>query len=386
MRKFLPGVLILLAGLSGCSREVMMTFTVTNSLDMNRPGEVVEVPVDSKLEALLSPQTEPVCVAEDGHLCSTQVVDDNGDGEAEYFVFQDNFEALSTQRYELVLKEKKADSLDNGPVYAMFVPQRMDDFAWENDKIAFRMYGPALQATGEISSGIDAWCKNVSYPILEKWYSPGMDYHTDHGEGGDFYKVGRSAGNGGTAFIYKNHALFSDNFISWHIIAKGPLRTIFELDYAPWTVATFKVSEKKRIQLDAGSHFNYITSTYSRESGTIPDGISVGAGIPSVNHPGLHYLNPGDESCVASFEPLEHDNGFMGQAVFSADPDAYPVLDADEHRFLLFPFSDDDMIVEYFAGFYWNKESGIDTDQAFMKQVKIDILKRRQPLTVDLME
>jgi hypothetical protein len=37
------------------------------------------------------------------------------------------------------------------------VPERKDDFAWENKIVAYRIYGPALEATGEISSGIDVW-------------------------------------------------------------------------------------------------------------------------------------------------------------------------------------------------------------------------------------
>ena len=51
-----------------------------------------------------------------------------------------------------------------GFAYGTFMPQRKDDFAWENDRIAFRVYGPSLERTGEISSGIDVWCKRVRQP------------------------------------------------------------------------------------------------------------------------------------------------------------------------------------------------------------------------------
>ena len=34
-------------------------------------------------------------------------------------------------------------------------PLRKDDIAWENDRCAYRVYGPALQRTGEKSYGID---------------------------------------------------------------------------------------------------------------------------------------------------------------------------------------------------------------------------------------
>lgn len=41
-------------------------------------------------------------------------------------------------------------------------PERVDDIAWENDRIAFRTYGPALQATGEKAYGCDIWVKRSS--------------------------------------------------------------------------------------------------------------------------------------------------------------------------------------------------------------------------------
>ena len=69
--------------------------------------------------------------------------------------------------------------------FCRFVPERSDDFAWENDKIAFRAYGPALRA-GTENSGIDCWLKRVDYPIIDTWYkeaSEGKSYHKDHGEG-----------------------------------------------------------------------------------------------------------------------------------------------------------------------------------------------------------
>ena len=40
-------------------------------------------------------------------------------------------------------------------------PLRKDDVAWENDRGAYRIYGPALQRTGEKAYGIDVWTKNT---------------------------------------------------------------------------------------------------------------------------------------------------------------------------------------------------------------------------------
>ena len=98
--------------------------------------------------------------------------------------------------------------------FCRLVPERKDDFAWENDKIAFRAYGPALRKSKE-NSGIDCWLKRVNYPIINKWYkdsAAGKSYHKDHGEGYDPYKVGDSRGCGGTALWLNGHMITSNVF------------------------------------------------------------------------------------------------------------------------------------------------------------------------------
>jgi hypothetical protein len=52
--------------------------------------------------------------------------------------------------------------------FARFVPERKDDFAWENDLVAFRTSGPALRP-GPENSGIDCWFERVPDPIVDKW-------------------------------------------------------------------------------------------------------------------------------------------------------------------------------------------------------------------------
>jgi len=82
--------------------------------------------------------------------------------------------------------------------HCRFVPERFDDFAWENDQIAFRTYGPAARERAE-NSGFDCWLKRVETPIIDKWYGPMKEksYHKDWGEGHDPYHVGKTRGCGG---------------------------------------------------------------------------------------------------------------------------------------------------------------------------------------------
>ena len=107
------------------------------------------------------------------------------------------------------------------------------------------------------SSGIDVWNKRTRALIIEKWYEKEKNhgsYHIDSGEGADFYDVGQTIGNGGTA-IWRNDTIYrADNFKAYRIIANGPIRGIFELQYDPWKAAGLNVSETKRISIDAGQN------------------------------------------------------------------------------------------------------------------------------------
>ena len=81
--------------------------------------------------------------------------------------------------------------------YARQIVERYRDMAWESDRIAHRMYQQDLiPAEGTVSSGVDVWVKSTRYLVINKWYKNG-DYHHDHGEGLDDYRVGRSRGCGG---------------------------------------------------------------------------------------------------------------------------------------------------------------------------------------------
>ena len=55
-------------------------------------------------------------------------------------------------------------------VYGRLVPERKDDIAWENDRGAYRIYGPALEKTGERSFGTDVWVKNTPDLVINDRY------------------------------------------------------------------------------------------------------------------------------------------------------------------------------------------------------------------------
>ncbi len=137
----------------------------------------------------------------------------------------------------------------------------MDDHAWENDRIAFRVYGPMLmekppRGEGLVSSGIDVWVKRTRNPVIDNWYQS-RAYHKDRGEGLDYFHVGTSRGCGGIGVLAGGVLHYSRNWATQKTLANGPVRAITEITYEPWSCGKgLSVAETRRIILDAGSDLN----------------------------------------------------------------------------------------------------------------------------------
>jgi hypothetical protein len=160
-------------------------------------------------------------------------------------------------------------------VFARYVPERKDDFAWENNKIAFRMYGKALQSTNENAHGIDVWAKRTDKLIINDWYKK-SDYHTDYGEGLDFYSVGPTLGAGNIAPYLTDTVFYPGNYSAWKIVSQGPLRLRFKLTYDSFNYKGATVMLEKEIQLSAGDNFNKVTvSLYASEPLRVPMAVGI---------------------------------------------------------------------------------------------------------------
>ena len=238
-------------------------FEVVNPLLLKRSGETVEIPWDEVKSKLAGAAADKVRVIDDttGREIVSQVLDADGDGRPDALLFQADLPADGMHTFTVQAAPRTAGLGDPSPVHSKFVPTRMDDFAWESDRIAYRVYGPALRKEN-VSNGIDVWAKRVRYPIVEKWYQPGVNYHADHGEGADFYKVGETLGCGGTA-IWRNGKMYrGENFEKWRILANGPIRTSFELTFRPLKIDGLTVKEVKRFSLDAGQNLTRIETVF----------------------------------------------------------------------------------------------------------------------------
>ena len=190
---------------------------------------------------------------------------------------------------------------------------RKDDIAWENDRCAYRVYGPALQRTGERSFGTDVWVKNTPDTVVYERYVKDMNgnikgdkidakirtlqkqekvekntakaaalakqikalqaesretdiltsFHLDHGNGLDPYRVGATLGLGAPSLMVGKNQVLPYSYKDYRILDNGPLRFTVELTYNPSTVGDMKnVVEHRIISLDKGSNFNKMTVWY----------------------------------------------------------------------------------------------------------------------------
>jgi hypothetical protein len=273
-----PGGLALIAALLGtvlsCPASDRISVTVEQPLSTSRPGEVVTVPWRDIIQKMPDAKPEKLLVRDaSGSSVPYQFTNfhpDDRKGRYDDVLFQHDF-AAGEARAVFTIERIPLPALPfSSRAFARYVPERYDDFAWENDHIAHRIYGPALDspAAGEsrlVSSGIDVWAKRVRYLTVDRWYIRGHNnYHKDNGEGFDFYSVGTGRGCGGSGIWDGARLHVSHEWSTWRVYANGPLRAVFELNYAPWDAGSgVMVSEVKRFTVDAGRNLDEMESTFT---------------------------------------------------------------------------------------------------------------------------
>ncbi len=378
----------LLAGLPGATRS--QSFTVTNHLDIPRVDEIVGIPMDEVRRFIPADSISYVQARESDQrtYLRSQAVDNNLDGETDELLFLVSIGPGETKTFILETTGDAATAVpgNNTPAaYSRFVPERQNDYAWENDRVAFRIYGlqdTAANARKPPGGGIDAFLKRVSYPIINRWYKNNAEregaYHIDTGEGYDPYQVGASRGLGGTG-IWEDDSLFvSSHFIRAKTIAEGPLRTIFELTYAPWDANGRTVMETKRISLDLGSHLFRVTERI-RADKPVPN---IVAGITLHDKQG--EVNADSKAgWFRYWEPM--DDSWLGTAIVM-DPSRvsefrdYRTEARDQSHLLVFttPVHNE---ATFYAGFAWEKSGHFKTAEAWEHYLRDFSRRLASPLT-----
>lgn len=249
--------------------------------------------------------------------------------------------------------------------FARFVPERNDDFAWENDLVAFRVYGPFARNMPE-NAGLDCWLKRVKTPIVNKWYKQALEqdktYHKDWGEGLDNYHVGSSAGCGSSALWLDDQRQPLETFVDWKILEQSEKKTRFVLSYKN-EINDIVYVEKKEIEIQTGQRVFKATSTYWKD-GELAVGLPISVG-----------LTTHDEAAIANWDKLtgmvatwEVTEGFgLGTGVL-VDPkriDGFKLVPSlgqtDIGHALAITKTDSKGQVTYYAGYGWEKAEEITT-------------------------
>ena len=312
-------VLLLLTAISiGCSpTKKGITIEVNNPGSTERVNEMVEIAWETVQQKLSLSAGETIIITDNNGLQLPYQLVTNGTGQTETLIFPVSLQAGQTASFQI-----SAGEPESFPplVYGRLVPERKDDFTWENNRTAFRVYGPALKATGEISNGMDFWAKKTESLIIDKWYENDLSgvasYHEDHGEGLDFYKVGRTLGLGMTAPVHNDTLCLGDNFVTAEILDNGPLRITFKLSYAPYKAGEHEITETRIISLDAYSLFNKVTNIFETETTelTVATGIVMEKDKPEitygVNNGIIAYETPGDDTNGTIYTAAIHPVGF----------------------------------------------------------------------------
>jgi len=353
----------------------------TNRLDQARPSETVEVPA-AALAPRLRPQDLATLAILDaaGRPILSQAVDENGDGVPDRLVFQADFAPSEKKVFTLRPGERRPYLREDFRVYGRFVRERFDDFAWENDRIAHRMYGPALETWEKeplTSSAVDVWSKRTRRLVVNDWYLVD-DYHHDHGEGGDFYSAGKSRGCGGSGVFADGRLFVSRNFQTSRVLANGPIRLVFELAYAAWDAGGVRVSEKKRVTLDAGSNLNRFESDHSIPGGRTP---VWAAGIKKAKDADVRA--EAARGWLRTWEPVAGAAGNLGCGVVAEPGSIDRVTEADGNVLVI---SKDGAPARYWAGFGWDRSGDFASREDWDLYLEQAARRLRSPVTVEVQE
>jgi hypothetical protein len=394
MKAALPGAAVLLASWpAGAAAAVPVApaaaplhVEVTNTLAWARRDEVLSLSLAEVLRRRPAWRSRRLAVRVAGRAGSLPVqryASDGGAAPDRLLVLLDLAPRASAKLE--ISPAPTAEPPPPNPLHARRVPERDDDFAWENAQVAFRIYGTALEATGQVFPGIDVWSKRPPRHVIDAWYrrdaeglrlnDPSMSYHVDHGDGLDSYAVGRTPGDGGTAAWLDGAPVYSRNASRVRVTAMGPVRLRFEVDYAPWRVGRAMVSEHKVVTLDAGAHLNRQAVTYRIEGA---HRLTVGAGVAV--HAGARVAHEGAAQIAVWDTPQKRDAGRIATALLVPPDERARYVVAAGAAWVLFDVVDGETL-RFASGAGWSK-GDVPDFRAWRRELRDARLRWSHPLRV----
>ena len=358
--------------LLSCSSRQAVTVVVENDSELPRTCETVELDfktLASEVEGLT--EDNAVVLDAEGVQLPVQVYTERYG--RELLIFQATVPAGGTMEYTVTAGVREPyDTL----AYSRYVPERADDYAYENNLVAGRIYGPAL--ADPRTFGPDIWLKSTDRLIIDEWYAKN-DYHHNYGEGMDCYKVANTLGGGALAPYVGDRIIIGDNYAEQERICNGPVRTKAVLKYDEINVDGNLVTTVKEISLDANSRF-LKTSTWFDAVSIQEIPVVLGAVMHDVvaRTDGDHYI-AFTEKASDSSDPERDGNISVGlvvdaaeQGVEAATMDGHAVLKAVATPGKRF---------DVWTGSGWS-QGGIESPEAWADAVKDFAYAQAHPLKV----
>ena len=395
---------LFLMGATACTGK-SVEVTVTNDSETDRNGEFVEI-YREHVQTKLRTYESLVVLDESGAQVPYQLTNDGT------ILFPVSVKA--GEEAVFTIKEgtpETADTVCCGAVY----PKRLDDLAFENDRMGWRVYGPGSQQRNYKLYGYDLWSKRTEQPVLAKFYDMDrrlneqkaelgkegkkmsweeeqkLSYHVDHGEGCDYYAVGPTLGAGTAAFISPStgEMIYPWCYKTCEILDNGPLRFTARLTY-DLVVSDVEVRETRLLSLDKGSQMVKCTVWYTNIFSQLP----LAAGV--VMHKGSDQVDINAEEGYAAYvEPANETNGtnYLG-LYFPERMDeirVQPLSENEEeaakggatgHLVGVTTYSPDAKFTYYFGAGY--SKHGFGSAQEWFDYMKKFAAEKRKPLKVRL--
>ena len=370
------GISIVSALLVASGMMAQKSVVVTNTSALARAGELVEVKSCCKKDCKL---TKPFILKDNAGKEVGYQLTYNSQKEVTGFVFQANVKAKSSATYWI---KAGTPAPATAKTFGRFVPERKDDFAWENDFAGYRMYGPAL-AKENPSNGVDFWAKSTEDLVVDQRYNDelknGKSYHIDYGKGMDFYKVGHALGCGGVAPYVADSLWIGNQFDSYEVLENGPLRTVFKLTYNKYAVGGESYKETLVITASAGSLLNKAVVTYEGKA----QKMQLATGIFLHDGKGVLQLKA-DKGivCYAENSFLEISKEPCGRNYVGVVAPGKEVKLKGSHAYVLTNYTPGTAMTYYF-GAGWNKWK-FPTDEDWFKAVSEFKTKVANPLKVTI--
>lgn len=395
---------------AACIDDKSVIVTVSNAIALDRENEMVEVSMEDVCLKLQLADTEQVVVLDEaGQQIPYQITYDGK------IIFPASVRANAQVSYFIKVGSPEIVAVSAcGKQY----PERVNDVAWENDRIAFRTYGPALQVATEEAYGYDVWVKSVEEPVVETRYAGELNpeikvqidslkkmkkdaqadslyrlvsYHVDHGNGLDCYQAGPTLGGGVSALYVDSTIVYPYCYKTEEILDNGPLRFTVKLTYNPLMVkGDTNIVETRIISLDKGSQLNRTVVSYTNVKEVLP----IVTGIVLHEPDGGTNVTDAAKGYIGYADPTDNINNNNGTiyvgAVFPANvKEAKPLFFSEEevkergaygYVLAISEYQPDSEYI-YYWGAGWSKY-GFGGMEAWTKYLDQYARKVRTPLTV----